>query len=81
MIFKLYIYIYHFSLKKIKKMCFIIKSEQLNIIRDIVDKVEWKENSRIAFVDFNGIKNIPIHVENDDNKNDLKSNNKSYVEF
>jgi len=62
-------------------MCFIIKSEQLNIIRDIVDKLEWKDNSRIAFVDFNGIKNIPIHIENDDNKNDLKSNNKSYVEF
>lgn len=62
-------------------MGLIINSKQLNIIRNIVDKVEWEDNSRIAFVDFNGIKNIPIHVENDDNKNDLKSKNKSYVEF
>lgn len=62
-------------------MGLIINSKQLNIIRNIVDNVEWKDNNRIAFVDFNGIKNIPIHVENDDNKNDLKSNNKSYVEF
>jgi len=28
----------------------------------VVDKIDYKDGDRIAFVDFKGVKNIPIHV-------------------
>ena len=65
-------------------MGFIIKAEELNSIRGIVDKIEFKDNSKVAFVDFNGIKNIPIRIYNDYNdyneEKDLKIN-QQYVRF
>lgn len=38
--------------------------DQLPSIGDIVDKVNWKEGEKIAFIDFKGIKNIPVHITN-----------------
>jgi hypothetical protein len=36
--------------------------EQLPKIGDIVDKVDWKEGEKMAFIDFRGIKNIPVQI-------------------
>ena len=41
---------------------FTITLDQLPSIGDIVDKVNWKEGEKIAFIDFRGIKNIPVYV-------------------
>lgn len=41
---------------------FTITLEQLPKIGDIVDKVDYKEGEKIAFIDFKGVKNIPVHV-------------------
>ena len=41
---------------------FTISLEQLPKIGDIVDKVDWKEGEKIAFIDFKGIKNIPVKI-------------------
>jgi len=43
---------------------FTITLEQLPQIGDIVDKIDWKEGEKIAFIDFKGIKNIPVHIAN-----------------
>jgi hypothetical protein len=43
---------------------FTITLEQLPKIGDIVDRVDWKEGEKIAFIDFKGIKNIPIQIAN-----------------
>lgn len=42
---------------------FTITLEQLPSIGDIVDRVDWKEGDNIAFIDFKGIKNIPVKIE------------------
>jgi hypothetical protein len=42
---------------------FTISLEQLPSIGDIVDKVDWKEGDNVAFIDFKGIKNIPVRIE------------------
>lgn len=44
---------------------FTITLDQLPSIGDIVDKVNWKEGEKIAFIDFKGIKNIPVQITND----------------
>lgn len=41
-----------------------ISVDQLPSIGDIVDRINWKEGEKIAFVDFKGIKNIPVHISN-----------------
>jgi hypothetical protein len=41
---------------------FTITLEQLPKIGDIVDKVDWKQGEKIAFIDFKGIKNIPVQI-------------------
>ena len=43
---------------------FTITLDQLPSIGDIVDKVNWKEGEKIAFIDFKGIKNIPVQITN-----------------
>jgi len=43
---------------------FTITLDQLPSIGDIVDKVNWKEGEKIAFIDFKGIKNIPVKIDN-----------------
>lgn len=41
---------------------FTITMDQLPRIGDIVDKIDWKEGEKIAFIDFKGIKNIPVSI-------------------
>lgn len=41
---------------------FTITMDQLPQVGDIVDKIDWKEGEKIAFIDFKGIKNIPVQV-------------------
>jgi hypothetical protein len=45
-----------------------IKLEQLPSIGDIVDKIHWKEGEKYAFIDFKGIKNIPVNIISDDSE-------------
>lgn len=45
---------------------FTIKLNELPSIGDIVDKVDWKEGEKIAFIDFKGIKNIPVQIVNNE---------------
>ena len=58
-------------MKKIKsynefvKEAFTITLDQLPSIGDIVDKIDWKDGEKIAFIDFKGIKNIPVHINKD----------------
>lgn len=44
---------------------FTIKLDQLPNIGDIVDKVDWKQGEKIAFIDFKGIKNIPVYISDE----------------
>ena len=46
------------------KEAFTITLDQLPSIGDIVDKVDWKNGEKIAFIDFKGIKNIPVRITN-----------------
>lgn len=48
---------------------FTITLDQLPKIGDIVDKVDWKEGEKIAFIDFRGIKNIPVQISNNSDQN------------
>lgn len=41
---------------------FTITLDQLPSIGDIVDKIDWREGEKIAFIDFKGIKNIPVNI-------------------
>jgi len=41
---------------------FTITLDELPSIGDIVDKVDWNEDDKIAFIDFKGIKNIPVQI-------------------
>lgn len=41
---------------------FTITLDQLPSIGDIVDRVDWKEGEKMAFIDFKGIKNIPVKI-------------------
>jgi hypothetical protein len=43
---------------------FTITLDQLPSIGDIVDRIDWKEGEKIAFIDFKGIKNIPVNIAN-----------------
>lgn len=47
---------------KDKNESFTISLEQMPTVGDIVDNVDWKEGEKIAFVDFKGVKNIPVQV-------------------
>ena len=69
----LFIYIVkksYINMKKIRtyqefvKESFTITLEQLPSIGDIVDKIHWKEGEKYAFIDFKGIKNIPVNIVN-----------------
>jgi len=44
------------------KESFTITLDQLPSIGDIVDKIHWKEGEKFAFIDFRGIKNIPVNI-------------------
>lgn len=48
--------------KKPLNEAFTITLEQLPKIGDIVDKIEWRDGDKTAFIDFKGIKNIPVLI-------------------
>lgn len=54
------------------KESFTLTLDQLPSIGDVVDKINWREGEKIAFIDFKGIKNIPIHIAGKDAEMDLK---------
>jgi len=37
-------------------------SDELSEIDDMADNINWKEGDKFAFIDFNGIKDIPISI-------------------
>lgn len=52
---------------KIKKFkyfneSFTLTSDQMPEIGDIVDKIEYNDGDRIAFIDFAGVKDIPVQI-------------------
>ena len=53
-----------FNSNKSIRESFTITLDQLPSIGDIVDKVNWKEGEKMAFIDFKGIKNIPVQITN-----------------
>ena len=44
---------------------FRISKKELPKVGDIVDRIAWKEGDKVAYVDFSGTKNIPIHIDDD----------------
>jgi len=46
-------------------------SDELSVIDDIADNINWKEGDKFAFIDFNGIKDIPISISNKKSKKEL----------
>ena len=54
-------------MKKIKDFnqfneSFTLSSEQIPEIGDVVDKIEYNDGDKIAFIDFAGVKNIPVQI-------------------
>ncbi len=62
------------------KESFTLTLDQLPSIGDIVDKIDWKQGEKIAFIDFKGIKNIPIHIAGREADLDLEVENTLEVE-
>jgi hypothetical protein len=50
---------------------FTITLDQLPAIGDIVDKVDWKEGEKVAFIDFKGIRNIPIYISDKEEQDNI----------
>lgn len=53
------------NIKKFKEYLregFMLSSEQIPKIGDVVDKIDYKEGDKIAFIDFAGVKNIPVQI-------------------
>jgi len=55
-------------MKNIKKFnqfineSFTLTSDKMPEIGDIVDNIKYNDGDKIAFVDFGGVKNIPIQI-------------------
>lgn len=55
-------------MKKIKgynefiKESFTLTADQIPEVGDVVDKIEYNEGDKIAFIDFGGVKNIPVQI-------------------
>ena len=62
------------------KEAFTLTLDQLPSIGDIVDKVDWREGEKIAFIDFKGIKNIPVRIAGKEAELDLEVENTLEVE-
>jgi hypothetical protein len=56
---------------------FTITLDQLPSIGDIVDRIDWKEGQKIAFIDFKGIKNIPVNIANNSETDTLETDKSS----
>lgn len=50
---------------------FTITLDQLPTIGDIVDKVDWKEGEKVAFIDFKGIRNIPVYISDKEEQDNI----------
>ena len=48
------------------KESFTITLDQLPSIGDIVDRIDWKEGEKVAFIDFKGIRNIPVYISSEE---------------
>lgn len=51
-----------------KNEAFTISVDQLPSVGDMVDKIDWTEGEKIAFIDFKGVKNIPVQIVNNSNE-------------
>lgn len=65
-------------MKKIKKFnqfvneTFTLTSDRMPEIGDVVDRIEYNEGDKIAFIDFGGVKNIPVQIIDNEAKFDSK---------
>lgn len=51
---------------------FNITKDELSTLGDFVDNLDYNDDRKIAYVDFKGIKNIPIHIsDTSDNTNEV----------
>ena len=41
---------------------FTLSSDKIPEIGDIVDKIDFNDGDKIAFIDFGGVKNIPVQI-------------------
>ncbi len=41
---------------------FTLTSDKMPEIGDVVDNIEYQDGDKIAFIDFGGIKNIPVQI-------------------
>jgi len=41
---------------------FTLTSDRIPEIGDVVDKIEYNDGDKIAFVDFGGVKDIPVQI-------------------
>lgn len=45
---------------------FVLRADQIPQIGDVVDKIDYKEGDKFAFIDFAGVQNIPVQIVNDE---------------
>lgn len=62
---------------------FNITKDELSTLGDFVDNLDYNDGRKIAYVDFKGVKNIPIHIsDTTDNTNEVEveveTENKKY---
>ena len=58
------------NIKKFKQFVgesFTLTSDKLPEIGDMVDNIEYEEGSNIAFINFDGVKDIPVQIVDDEN--------------
>lgn len=74
-------------MKHVKKLeSFTLTSDKIPEIGDVVDNIEYTEGDKIAFVDFGGVKDIPVQIvdsepitnENEKNENKDMKHVKTY---
>ena len=64
-------------MKNIKKFSqfvnegFTLSSDKMPEIGDVVDKIEYQDGDKIAFIDFGGVKDIPVQIV-DNETNDIE---------
>jgi len=75
-------------MKKFKKFnqfvseTFTLTSDKIPEIGDVVDKIEYNDGDKIAFIDFGGVKNIPVQIVNPETEITTENrNNKPAVDF
>lgn len=65
-------------MKKIKKFdqfikeSFTLTSDKIPEIGDVVDNIEYNDGDKIAFIDFGGVKNIPVQIVDNSETSDIE---------